>query len=694
MKPSVGATQRSGSAPSRPQPSGSQPSGSQPTASAPTASPLTSRRTFLRACNAIVASTVALIAGCASRLSGQRAGEASDAARQCLPAGAEADGVFDYVIVGSGAGGGPLAGNLALAGYKVLLLEAGGDEEPLEYQVPAFHARASEDPRTAWNFFVRHYADDGRQALDEKFTPAENGVLYPRCATLGGCTAHSAMIVVYPHNSDWDHIAELTGDASWRAENMRQYFERIERCDYVSPALTASRHGFRGWLVTNVADPLLMLRDEALQSLVGAALAEALHTLGRPFTRVLERLGAQMDPNDWRLVEASGEGICRAPFSVDAAHRVGSREYIRRVQAACPERLVVRTHALATRVLLDDQQRATGVEYLAGESLYRADPRKQGTSPTPSTALAAREVIVCAGAFNTPQLLKLSGIGPRAELERHGIPVKVELPGVGENLQDRYEVSVVNRMKRGFSLMKGMKLRPTLAGEEPDPHFTEWEKGGGPYATNGAVVSMIKRSSPARPEPDLFIFGLLGCFKGYYPGYSAAVAERDDRFSWAVLKAHTGNTAGYVRLRSADPRDVPDINFRYFDEGNGSIDDLDSVVEGIETVRRITTRCTDVIETELLPGADVSTRDQLRSFVRNNAWGHHASCTCRMGPAADGDSVVDSRFRVHGTRALRVVDASVFPKIPGFFIATAVYMVSEKATDAILQDARAARGAG
>ena len=145
-------------------------------------------------------------------------------------------------------------------------------------------------------------------------------------------------------------------------------------------------------------------------------------------------------------------------------------------------------------------------------------------------------MILCAGAFNTPQLLKLSGIGPRQELERHGIPVKVELPGVGENLQDRYEVCVVSKMKSGFSLMKGMKLRPPLPGEAPDPQFEEWLQGEGPYTTNGAVISMMKRSFPNRPEPDLFIFGLLGSFKGYYPGYSAAIAREDDFFSWVILK--------------------------------------------------------------------------------------------------------------------------------------------------------------
>jgi choline dehydrogenase len=649
-----------------------------------------SRRRFIRACGVCASAASALVSGCASLF------RSDDSAKSAEPLGCTVPGdgdSFDYVIVGSGAGGGPLAANLALAGFRVLLLEAGGDEQTYDYEVPAFHARASEDERFAWNYFVRHYADDAQQKRDEKFQVARNGVLYPRCATLGGCTAHSAMIVIYPHNGDWDHIAKVTGDPSWAADNMRRYFERLERCEYISPAATESRHGFGGWLATNVADPLLMVRDEFLKTLVGAALLESFATLGGPFTRVPERLEAHFDPNDWRLVLQNGEGICKTPISTHRGRRVGSREYVRRVQQACPRRLVVRTHALATRVLLDEHNRATGVEYLSGERLYRADPRYDPDSPAPRlAALAAREVILCAGAFNTPQLLKLSGIGPRQELQRCGIPVNVELPGVGENLQDRYEVCVVSKMKGGFSLMKGMKLRPPLPGEAPDPQFEEWLNGGGPYTTNGAVIAMMKRSFADRPEPDLFIFGLLGSFKGYFPGYSAAIAREDDFFSWAILKAHTDNTAGRVLLRSADPRDVPEINFHFFNEGTGAVDDLASVAEGVEIVRRITARCQGVIAEEILPGANIRSAEQIRQFIKDNAWGHHASCTCKMGPTSDPTAVVDSRFRVHGARALRVVDASVFPKIPGFFIASAVYMVSEKASDVIIEDAKGTIG--
>jgi choline dehydrogenase len=629
----------------------------------------------------------ALVSGCAELF------KPADAPESAPPLACEAprDGdAFDYIVVGSGAGGGPLAANLALAGFKVLLLEAGGDEEPYDYQVPAFHALASEDERFAWNFYVRHYANDAQQKRDEKFRADENGVLYPRCATLGGCTAHNALILIYPHNSDWDHIAAITGDPSWGSANMRRYFERLERCEYVSPSNTESRHGFKGWLPTNVADPALVLQDRSLKTLVAAAADESVDTLGHPLSRIVPRLQAKFDPNDWRLVEKSAEGICVVPLSTEHGRRAGTREFIRRVQSACPDRLVVRTHALATRVLLDEGHRASGVEYLVGESLYRADPRHRGEHAAQrQVASAKREVILCAGAFNTPQLLMLSGIGPAQALQRHGIPVRVDLPGVGENLQDRYEVGVVSKIARDFTLMEGMTLRPPQPGEKPDPQFLEWLEGKGPYTTNGSVIALVKRSFPDAPEPDLFIFGLLGRFEGYFPGYSQILAKDRDFFTWAILKAHTNNTAGRVTLRSADPRDVPEINFHYFEEGTDGERDLAAVVEGLETARRITQRCGDLITTEMLPGANVQTPAQLREFVKDNAWGHHASCTCKMGPGSDPLAVVDSRFRVHGTRGLRVVDASVFPKIPGFFIVAAVYMVSEKARDVIIEDAAA-----
>ena len=187
--------------------------------------------------------------------------------------------------------------------------------------------------------------------------------------------------------------------------------------------------------------------------------------------------------------------------------------------------------------------------------------------------------------------------------------------------------------------------------------------------------------------PDLFCMSLLGRFAGYAPNYSRMFAEKHNYLTWVVLKAHTRNRSGQVTLRSSDPRDTPLVNFNYFCDGGEQ--DLQAVVDGIRFVRRLSEKLerSGLIAEEELPGLQLQTDDELKQFVRNHAWGHHASCTCAIGPREQG-GVLSSDFRVHGVQGLRVVDASVFPRIPGFFIASAIYTIAEKAADVILRVAR------
>lgn len=611
---------------------------------------------------------------------------------------------FDFVIVGSGAGGGPLAANLARAGHQVLLLEAGDDHECPYYDVPLLHARASEDEKMRWDFFVRHYDDESQQRRDSKFVEDHEGVLYPRGGTLGGSTAVSALVTVYPHNSDWDCIAEITGDDSWSAGHMRGYFERLERCSYTEPAEQIdapeadgaegdlARHGHEGWLDVGRANPAVGSREQQWLDLFEVMDQTSREKIGD----TPGGLDYPLDPNDWRVVSERAEGMAFIPVAVGNGARNGSRERVLAAQQESPGRLTVQLGALVTRLLFDGD-RTTGVEYLYGTHLYRADPRSReaDSAPPVHTALADREVILSGGAFNTPQLLKLSGIGPRAELEALGIPVRVDAPGVGENLQDRYEVGVVNQMHQNFGIFAGADFdAPHDDGDTKDgdtagddPHFREWrEQRDGIYSTNGSLAAYIERSTVAGEEPDLFVFALPTFFRGYYPGYSEEFTRHLNALTFAVLKAHTNNRAGRVTLRSTDPRDTPDIAFHYFEEGSDtSGEDLEAVVDGIELAREMSRGLDDLIDHELIPGAEAQTRDDLRRFVRDEAWGHHASCTVKIGADGDPTAVLDGDFRVRGVENLRVVDASVFPRIPGFFIASAVYMISEKASDVLIQ---------
>ncbi|MFF4014807.1 GMC family oxidoreductase [Streptomyces sp. NPDC001843] len=629
------------------------------------------------------------------------------------PASGPAETGFDYVVVGAGAGGGPLAANLAAAGFRTLLLDAGGAEDDDNYLVPAFHADASEDPVQCWNYFVRHYADEQQQRRDSKFV-ADRGILYPRAAALGGCTAHHALITVYPYNGDWDAIAEETGDPTWHSTAMRRYFERLERCTYRprpkepprNPLLAAllgslpftsaryrndARHGFDGWLPTALADPRLAVNDEQLLKVILSAaedtLADSLH---RPLSP-LEGFGSLVDPNDWRVQTHALQGLWQIPLSTADGRRSAVRERVRAVRRDHPGHLVVRTHALAARVVLDADRAARGVDYLPEAHAFRADPgRPEATGPPVlHRVLASREVVLAAGAFNTPQLLMLSGIGPREELGRHDIPVRVDLQGVGAHLQDRYEVGVVSRTDRPFRLTEDCGFHAPAPGAEPDRCYRDWQRGEGLYTTNGAVVGITRKSRPELDAPDLFVFGGPFDFRGYRPGYSLDLTRHRDRFTWAILKSRTHNTGGRVRLRSADPRDTPLVNFHYFSEGTDKDGlDLEAMAGAVEFVRGMNRRASSVIREELWPGEEVDGRDAIRRFVQDEAWGHHASCTCRMGRADDPSAVVDSCFRVRGVDRLRIVDASVFPRIPGFFVAAPIYMISEKASDVILESAQ------
>jgi choline dehydrogenase len=628
---------------------------------------------------------------------------------------------YEYIVVGSGPGGGPVAARLAIAGYKVLLIDAGGDEgTSYQEQVPALQLQSTEYGPMKWDYFVNHYQDATRQAKDSKMTyqtpsgdlyvgttpPAGSeplGILYPRSGTLGGCSAHNALITIYPHEIDFTNIVDITGDSSWAPANMRSYFEKLERNGYLPSSIVG--HGYNGWLGTALTDLSLVIKDQKLLSLIiSAATAMGKGLLGLLLNTVVG-LGQVLlrDLNAPGQVEQTG--LYQVPLAMANSVRNGPRNFVLdTANAANPDgsrkyHLDIRLNTLVTKVRFTENGTtpvAVGVDFLDGQSLYRADPRSASASPTDSGSVnATREVILSAGAFNTPQLLKLSGIGPAAELQKFNIPVVVDLPGVGNNLQDRYETTLVGETSTDFVITSQCTFMRTL----PDPCLEQWISGGSPaakgtYATNGIAIAIVRSSSVAEDNtPDILVSGAPAYFTGYFPNYSNVALNDARHWAWIVLKAHSRNNAGTVQLRSTDPRDMPIINFNSFDTGVTADDawekDLQAVYEAMQFSRQA---FADLIPldggfTEVWPGPNVTTEAEMKNFIQDEAWGHHASCTCPIGADDDPMAVLDSSFRVRGVQGLRVVDASVFPKIPGFYIALPIYMISEKAADVIIQDA-------
>ncbi|RFN47954.1 choline dehydrogenase [Fusarium flagelliforme] len=630
---------------------------------------------------------------------------------------------YDYVVVGSGAGGGPVAANLAIAGYKVLLIDAGGDAgDDLVERVPALNLASSEFEKTRWNYFVNHYSDLEQQKRDSKMTyensdgslyigaePSKDakalGILYPRSGTLGGCTRHNALISILPHDSDWTNIATLTGDSSWSPKNMQSYFKKLERNRYLPSSIIG--HGFNGWLGTSLTSLHLVVEDLKFLSLVISAatamgknlLGLLLHTvtgLGNILLADINAPGQASRPGLYQVPLAMSDSVRSSPRELildtaNAVNKDGSRKY----------HLDIKLNTLVSKIRFDksgSKPRAAGVDYLEGPSLYSADPRSTSDKSTDTGSVnAKREVIISAGAFNTPQLLKLSGVGPKKELESFDIPVVVDLPGVGTNLQDRYEATVIGKSETDFTITSKCTFMTT----DPDPCLEEYKKGKTPigkgvYATNGIALAAVMKSSVAEGEPDLLISGGPAKFTGYFHGYSREALADAKHWSWIILKAHSRNNAGTVTLKSKDPQDMPLINFNYYDTGvnaNGEGDkDLQATYEGFQWGRKAFDKLIplDGDFDEVWPGRNVTKKEDIKQYIKNEAWGHHASCTCPIGADDDPMAVLDSQFRVRGVEGLRVVDASVFPKIPGFYIALPLYIVAEKASDVIVKAAKSA----
>jgi choline dehydrogenase len=528
--------------------------------------------------------------------------------------------IFDYIIVGAGTAGCVLAQRLsARSRNRVLLLEAGGSDRRFWIRVPIGYGRTYNDPRVNWM-----YETEPDRAL--------NGVrsFWPRGKVLGGSGSINAMVYVRGQPSDFDDWAACT-DASWSWASVRPVFEALEnRAD-----------GAGGTL--RVTDMNLMA-----------------HPLCRSYIRACEALGHRYTP-DFNGEHTEGVGI------YPATTRGGCRESTARAYlrpALVRPNLTLKLQALVRQIDFEGE-RARGVSYLWHGGVQRAG--------------AAREVILCAGSINSPQLLQLSGIADPALLDRIGVVTRRAAPAVGRNLQDHLGINYIYR-SRVPTLNNALypwhgKLR---AG------FEYLLRRRGPLSMSVNQGGGFVRSSPDKPAPDLQLY--------FNPASYTTTRTRNrrlmnpDAFPGFLLSFNScrPTSRGHVEIRSADPDLPPAIFPNYL----ATERDLKDVCIGARLLRRIaaTAPLAALIEDELQPGTQLQSDEQLLQDFRQRAGSvFHPVGSCAMGndPAR---AVVDGRLRVHGITALRVVDASVFPSITSGNTNAAVTMVAERGAAMILQD--------
>ncbi|KAF1950758.1 alcohol oxidase [Byssothecium circinans] len=632
---------------------------------------------------------------------------------------------YDYIVTGSGPGGGTLAVNLARANYTVLLIEA-GDDASSDITTVIFSLSRYNTPETNWHFYVKHSDDEerakrynlmawrlkngelwvGRDPAVEGEVGAERlGVHYPRGATLGGSVIINAAATFLPADSDWNFFDRGVGDGVWSGKDMRRIFEKIEHNNYLKAG--APGHGFNGWLQVNAADRSMYSPN----SLALKLLKSALKLIGKDPEKVIDYLVS--DPNYDGPKRDQTEGLFALPFHVSKGwRRFSPRDRILATRnettanGTARYSLDLQLNSLTTKVLFDEcgqpgeKAKAVGVEWIEGRAMYKGDDRYNATVGKVGRAYARKEVIVSGGAFNSPQILQLSGIGPKELLQRFNISVVVDLPGVGRNLQDNYELPIVGHAKTPAVDPVDPNAPKCTFGMPGDPCVEQWKNGTGPYTRVGGngLAFMLKTNHSLDGERDILMFstGAGRALRGFRPPTKQNVSEPPETLSWSTVKMHTQNTKGYVQIRSADPRDTPEINFQHFAEGADT--DVGAILDTVAFSRR------SFFGTEApvgpvtpveppCPAADIKEDGYCKDSAPDAEWykdqvfGHHPTSTNSVGADNNPLAVLDRRLRVRGVERLRVVDASAFPRIPGAFPAVATFMLGEKASELVLEDA-------
>jgi choline dehydrogenase len=528
---------------------------------------------------------------------------------------------FDYVIVGAGSAGCVLANRLSAGGkHSVLLLEAGPKDTHIWIHIPLGYGRLFKEKTVNWM-----YQTEPEPGLDGR------AVFQPRGKVLGGSSSINGLLYVRGQHEDYDRWRQH-GNLGWGFDDVLPYFKKAEHQQRGADDF----HGVGGpQPVSNLshADPLS-----------AAFIAAAAET------------GIPKNP-DFNGATQEGAGFFQTTT------RYGRRastavSYLRPAKGR--SNLHVETSALAQRILFDGR-RAVAIEYRQAGSLR--------------TARARKEILVSGGAYNSPQLLQLSGIGPAELLRKHGIDVVLDAPGVGNDLQDHMQVRVVMRCTKPITLndVVNSPLRKVMAGLRYAAFRT------GPLSIAAGTSGAFFKTNPRLATPDIQIHFLpfstdkMGEKLHSFSGFSASVCQ---------LRPES---RGSLRIRNADPAAPPEIRINYL----AAEADRTANVEGLKILRRIlqAPALRSYVTEEVEPGIKVSTDEALLAFCRlRGSTVYHPTSTCRMGN--DPLAVVDQRLRLRGIQGLRVVDASIMPDLVSGNTNAAVIMIAEKASDMILQDAR------
>lgn len=523
---------------------------------------------------------------------------------------------YDFIVVGAGSAGCAVAGRLGQAGHSILLLEAGGRDKNPFIHIPLGYSMLYANPAVNWC-----YESQPEPHLNNR------RLFQPRGKVLGGTGSINGMIYMRGQPEDFDGWAQ-EGCTGWGWDGVLPYFKSCEDQERGAN----SHHGVGGPVA--VSD----IRQK--------------HALGEAFHRASEALGLPRN-DDFNGPQQEGTGYVQTTtkngrrWSTAAGYLKG----------AAKKNIDLKLNAMVERVILDGRM-AKGIAWTDPTGAYQAKAR--------------HEVILCGGTFNSPQLLQLSGIGPGAQLQAHGIDTRHALRGVGENLQDHFGIGAEyrstvkstvndlynNKLKGGVQLLRYLLFRT------------------GPFSDNGNYSNSFIKSGTHIDRPDMMVTFMAWCTNEQLKPHPFS--------GFTILAEHMRpNSRGHVRLSGPRPTDKPEILFNFF----ADVADQQAALAGLKFGRKIaaTAPMSYCVNNEISPGEEMQSDAELLEYCRSSGLSLlHSVGTCKMGIGSD--AVVDPRLRVHGIDRLRVIDASIMPRIVTGNTNAASIMIGEKGAAMILQD--------